>query len=341
MRVSLSHIAKAAGVSAKTVSGALHGGSAAMSAETRERIRGIARDFGYVPNLAARGMRQGQLPIIGVIADGLITAPFATDILRAFDNTLCAEGISSVVSSLGPHREIGQVTAELERFIPRAIAYASMYHKTIHVPVGSPLRLMINCRDALERIPSLVPAEALAAETLTSFVLGRGRRRLVFLNLPGLMAGALRAEGFRKAHAAAGLAVKDDRIRPATAGPLYRDRARSLVGQHIADVLAEPDPPDAIICGNDRVAFETYNALRRCGRRIPDDVAVASFDNQVDIACATRPAADHHGAAASRHGPSRGGHPAEQEAAERAGRGNPVSPGRTHVGLNRPAVTTT
>ena len=289
MKISLNHVAQAAGVSAKTVSGALHGGTAAMSAETRERIRGIAQSLGYVPNLAARAMRQGRLPIIGVIADGLITAPFATDIMRAFDNALPAEGLSSIVSSLGADRDIARAIAELERFIPRATAYASMYHKVVVVPAGTSLRLMINCRDAAGRVPSLVPAERDAARTLVAHLLERGRRQLAFLNLPGLLAGELRADGFGVAHAEAGVEVRVDRVRPATAGRIYTDRARSLVGEHVAAFLADPRPPDAIVCGNDRVALEVYNALRRLDRRIPDDVAVASFDNQVDIAARLDP----------------------------------------------------
>ncbi len=289
MKISLNHVAQAAGVSAKTVSGALHGGSAAMSVETRDRVRSIARSLGYVPNLAARAVRQGRMPIIGVIADGLITAPFATDIMRAFENALRAEGLSGVVGSLGADRDIARTIAELERFVPRATAYASMYHKIVDVPEGSPLRLMINCRDAAGRIPSLVPAEREAAQTLVTYLLARGRRRLAFLNLPGLLAGELRAEGFEAAQAEAGLVASTDRIRPATAGRFYTDRARSVVGEQVAALMAEPQPPDAIVCGNDRVALETYNALRRLGRRIPDDIAVASFDNQVDIAARLDP----------------------------------------------------
>ena len=104
-----------------------------------------------------------------------------------------------------------------------------------------------------------------------------------------MLAGTLRAEGYRAAHHEAGLTVDEARIRPATAGRLYTDRARSLVADHVAAWLSEPEPPDAIVCGNDRVAFEAYNALRRLGRRIPDDVAVGSFDNQVEIAARLDP----------------------------------------------------
>ena len=67
MATSLSDIAERAGVSVKTVSGALHGGSARMSDDTRLKIKTIAEELGYVTNLAARGVRQGWLPLVGVV----------------------------------------------------------------------------------------------------------------------------------------------------------------------------------------------------------------------------------------------------------------------------------
>ena len=69
MTISLTDIAERAGVSVKTVSGALHGGSARMSEETRQRIKEIADELGYITNLAARSMRQGWMPLIGVVAN--------------------------------------------------------------------------------------------------------------------------------------------------------------------------------------------------------------------------------------------------------------------------------
>ena len=48
--------------------------------------------------------------------------------------------------------------------------------------------------------------------------------------------------------------------------------------------MGEAVRPDTILCGNDRVALEVYGALRRHGVDIPGDVAVASFDNQAEIA---------------------------------------------------------
>ena len=82
-KVHLRDIADKLGVSVKTVSGALSGDSIRMSEETRKRIKAAAEELGYQPNIVARGMRQGVLPIISLVAEGLITLPFATEIVRS------------------------------------------------------------------------------------------------------------------------------------------------------------------------------------------------------------------------------------------------------------------
>lgn len=291
-KVSLQDIAGRLGVSVKTVSGALHGdGSIRMSPDTRERIRALADELGYVPNLVARGMRRGVMPIIGIVADGLITQPFATEIMRAFDNSMRADGLSVIVTSTGSGRPVAASIAELQRLMPQAIAYATMYHQVVELPTEArdAVRLMINCRDAEDVIPSLVPAECEAGATITRHLIANGRRRIAFINLPGLLAGELRAAGFRDAHAAAGLAVDETLLRPATRGT-YSGQARSLVFEHVAELFGgAAERPDAILCGNDRVALEVYGALRRHDLAIPRDVAVASFDNQVEIAARLDP----------------------------------------------------
>ncbi|CDM59388.1 MULTISPECIES: LacI family DNA-binding transcriptional regulator [Rhizobium] len=284
MAASLSDIAERAGVSIKTVSGALHGGSARMSEETRSRIKQIAEELGYVTNLAARGVRQGWLPLIGVVADELITSPFATEIIRGLDGAARTAEMAVFAMNLNGTRDVASVLEEVRRFRPRAIAYAAMYHKTVALPealVGN-VGIMINCSEANGRVTSLVPDEESAAFEITRHLLAAGRRRIAFINLPGLLAGELRERGFRKALHEAGFAPTG--VVPAVRRPIYSDRAPSLVGTHIDGLMNASERPDAILCGNDRVAMEVYSALRRVGARIPDDVAVGSFDNQVEIA---------------------------------------------------------
>ena len=286
MPASLNDIAERAGVSVKTVSGALHGGSARMSEETRQRIKAIAEELGYVTNFAARSMRQGWMPLVGLVADDLITSPFATEIIRGLDGAVRAADMAVFAMPIGGHRSVDSVLDEMRRFRPRAIAYAAMYHKSVDLPAefAETVGVMINCRDANDRVTSLVPDETGAALEITNHLLDAGRSNIAFINLPGLLAGDLREAGFREALDHAGIDGAAAVVLPAVSKAVYSDRAHSLVHAHVQDLMARRQPPDAILCGNDRVAMEVYAALRRTGASIPDDVAVASFDNQVEIA---------------------------------------------------------
>ena len=283
--VSMRDIAERLGVSVKTVSGALNGG-ARMSAETRSRIQALAEELGYRPNIVARGMRKGVLPVVGLVAEGVITLPFATEIVRSLDNACRVHGLSVVATNVGATRSAADGIADVRRFLPKAIVYATSYHRVVKLDsrVRRAIKLFLNCREASDDIPAIVPDERQAGRTIVEHCFARGRRRIAFLNLPGILAGELREDGFRAAHAAHGVDVVEAWLLPATRGTLYTEYAVSLVRRHV-DALAGALPrPDTILCGNDRVALEVYGALRANGVRIPDDIAVVSFDNQTDIA---------------------------------------------------------
>ena len=285
-RLSLQDLASRLDVSVKTVSGALHDDSIRMADSTRLRNRALAAELGYEPNNVARGMRQGVMPILGIVAEGLITQPFATEIVRSLDNSARGYGLSLFVTNVGASRRVERGVAEVRRLLPKAIGFATMYH---HVVAFAPamrdaISVTINCREESGSIPAIVPDERSAAATIVEHLFGRGRRCIAFLNLPGLIAGRLREDGFRDAHAARAVAVTESWILPATRGARYTEYARSRVAECIEHLFTRFPQPDAILCGNDRVALEVYGALRRHGRSIPDDVAVASFDNQTEIA---------------------------------------------------------
>jgi LacI family transcriptional regulator len=55
------------------------------------------------------------------------------------------------------------------------------------------------------------------------------------------------------------------------------------------ELRARRQPIDAIFCGSDQIARGVIDALRECGTRVPDDIAVVGFDNWDVIAAATRP----------------------------------------------------
>lgn len=284
--VNMRDIAEKLGVSVKTVSGALNGSNARMSTQTRDRILALAEELGYKPNIVARGMRQGVLPVIGLVAEGLITLPFATEIVRSLDNASRLHGLSLVATSVGANRSAEEGITEAQRFLPKALVYATSYHRIVALDAGVRrlVTLLLNCSDESGEIPSIVPDERQAGEAIVEHCFARGRRHIAFFNLPGILAGTLREDGFRAAHAAHGIDVTENWVLPATRGAHYTEYAVSLVRGHVDALMAVTPRPDTILCGNDRIALEVYGALHANGVRIPDDVAVVSFDNQAEIA---------------------------------------------------------
>lgn len=281
----LRDIANAAGVSIKTASGALSGSaSIRMSATTRARVLEIAEAMGYRPNLAAQAMRSGVMPIVGVLSDGVITSPFASDIMRGLDNGLRRHSLVTMTATLR-----GGVASNLDnlaRFQPRAIVYVSSYHRTVSFEAAeaAQIALLINCQSPDSNLPAIVPDEEQAGRQIAALLLASGRRRIGFIAMPGLVASELRLKGVKEAHDAVGTCLDPAHIFPSVGRALYNDWANGIVYQRLAELKESGNLPDALICGNDRIALELYMAAQRLGMRIPDDLAVGSFDNQIEIA---------------------------------------------------------
>ena len=288
---SMSDVAALVGVSIKTVSGALTGGDARMSRATRAKILAAADELGYVPNIAARGVRQGWMPILAVVADGLLTSPFATDIMRGLDSGARRHAFSLFAVNIVSAERAEASLPVLRGFRPRHTIYATSYHKVLRLPqrLAEATDAMVNCRDADGRIPSIVPDEDQAGYDIASHLLTTGRRRILFLSLPGLSAMDLRLAGIVRAHRDIGVPFADGQSVDATRARIYNPRVKSRVWEILKDKIADM-APDAILCGNDRIALEVYSALNSLGISIPGDMAVASFDNQEDIATRVFPA---------------------------------------------------
>ncbi len=86
-----------------------------------------------------------------------------------------------------------------------------------------------------------------------------------------------REQGYRTAH--------DDRGVPVDPGLLLKGPANAAGGWEVAsELLASPEPPTAFFCFNDQMAMGAYRAIADRGLRIPEDVSVIGFDDQILIA---------------------------------------------------------
>ncbi|MCY3717922.1 MAG: LacI family DNA-binding transcriptional regulator [Anaerolineaceae bacterium] len=281
----LKDVARAAGVSAKTVSRVVNN-DRHVSDALRQRVLRAIEDLDYRPNLVARHMRTQKTRLVGLVTDEIGTTPFSGNLLRGAQEAAWQHGLLLLACHTGgnPETEAHAVDLLLERQV-EGIIFAAMYHREVHPPASLNRcpAVLLDCFVSDNRYPAVLPDERDGGYQATRHLLQRGCRRIAMINGKRGFPGAEgRAAGYRQALAGAGLELDDSLL-------VYGDWWQEHGYGHARRLLDRPQRPDAIFCGNDRIAMGVFDALRKCGLRIPQDVAVIGFDNMELIAAHSRP----------------------------------------------------
>lgn len=287
-RVTLSDVAASSGVSVTTASYILNGRAEQMriSVEAAKRVRAAAVELAYRPNRVARNLRSSTTSTIGVISDHVASGSYASRMLTGAAVAARASAHLLMIGETGGDRDVEASLVEelLDRQVD-GIVYATLAHSEVEVPalLGHHRVVTLNCIDLASGHPAVVPDDLqggrLAAATLVEAGLGPEVYVVGEDPTPGVVAGVLRVAGIRSrleesGHELAGVVPCDWDVRSA-----YRAVSSWLDGGA---------RPAALACLNDRVAMGAYQALAERGLRLPDDVAVISFDG-TDLATWLRP----------------------------------------------------
>ncbi|QHC58754.1 LacI family DNA-binding transcriptional regulator [Rathayibacter sp. VKM Ac-2760] len=282
-RVTLAEVARAAGVGAATVSRALAGQSD-VSESTRARVRAVAEELGYRPSVAARALRRGGHRAFSVIVPNNQWG-WWEPVVRA---CITAAGEAGYQVLIHP---VTDAPGGLASVIDTLVDVPTEGVIVISVPDQRPVR------DACDRIgipavalddtsttihlPSISASNSAGAQQVTQHLLDLGRRRIAFLapRPPGGSTTDLlflrdRIVGYRNGLESAGVPVDPDLIIEADLQE-SDDRCPEL------SALLERDPSiDALFCAYDQLAPAAMRVIGRHGLRIPDDIAVAGFDDE-------------------------------------------------------------
>jgi LacI family transcriptional regulator len=130
----------------------------------------------------------------------------------------------------------------------------------------------------------VVPDEVQGGRTAAEVLLQKGHRRIGFINNVDPMPAQLgRLEGYKQA-----LAAYDVPFDPRLVQ--YGTTTHTSGGYRCAlELMQLEEPPTALFCFNDLTAMGAYDALRKLGLSIPEDVAVVGFDNLELIAAQLSP----------------------------------------------------
>jgi LacI family transcriptional regulator len=271
--VTITDIAAEAGVSVPTVSRVLNGRSD-VAPHTRARIEQLLRDHGY----QRRGSRLAPRARLVDLVFNDLDSPWAVEIIRGVEEGAHAEGVGTVVTAI--HRRASAAREWLDNLAARASDGAILVTTDLDPALHSELRGL--------QVPAVVvdPAGVPALDvptvgatnwaggiSATEHLLALGHRRIgVIAGTPTLWCTRARLDGYRAALEAAGVAYDPALVADGDFG--YESGFRA--GERL---LGQPSPVTAIFATNDQMALGVYEAVRRRGLRVPEDVSVVGFDD--------------------------------------------------------------
>ena len=278
MATRLSDVAARAGVSVKTVSNVIND-YPHITAQTRAKVEAAIQALDYKPNVSARSLRKGRSDFIA-LAIPEMGSPYFAELGAAISRAAKKRGITVLIDQTEGEAAGEQLVLDGMRgqlidgiiFSPITTAPA----KIGAADTAKPL-VLLGERHAGGTLDHVAVDSVQASFDATTHLISIGRRRIAAIGVGGgAGTGAVRRKGYRKALKAAGIA-HDPALELAGTGYHREDGATSM-----RELLALPEPPDAVFCFNDLLALGALRTLADAGLSVPGDVAVVGFDDIED-----------------------------------------------------------
>lgn len=267
-------VAQRAGVSISTVSRVLNN-SAWVDGAKRQRVEEAARELGYSPNPNALSLLGHRTGGIGVFLPD-IEGEFFSAFLQGIDRSTRESGHYLMVSS--SHRDVESFRAMIQGIHQRVDGLIVMSTQVsagtvkTWLPEDLPV-LFVNTEVQGEDLEALNFDNRGGAYAMTEHLIGQGHRRIGFLTGPmDSFDARARLEGYRAALTDHGIDVEQ---MLEFEGDFTMESGLAAVPR----ILATEPRPTALFAANDYSAYGALRGLLEAGLRVPDDMALAGFDN--------------------------------------------------------------
>ena len=288
-KITMTELARLAEVDVSTVSRAL-ADSPRVRPETKAHIRALAEEVGYEVDVRGRSLRSGDTRTLGIVvpidpAQGqTISDPFYLQMVGAVSHAAARRGYDLLLTI--PQDE-GRVAEHSLLRSGRAdglivIGQAGRTDR-LNALADKTDRLVVWGGQVEGARYTLVGSDNVGGgRQAAAHLLAGGRQRVLFVGDTDLPEVALRYEGVRMAHAAAGEAHDPELILPLGFGAVEPVR-------RTGEALARRPDIDAVFAASDVLAIAAIHAAGARGAAVPDDIAVVGYDDIGQAAHTTPP----------------------------------------------------
>ncbi|MFD3517629.1 LacI family DNA-binding transcriptional regulator [Streptomyces sp. NPDC058657] len=276
-KVTITEIAREAGVSVPTVSRVVNGRSD-VSPATRARVKDLLHRHGYQRKPAALRAPAALLDLVFNDLD----SPWAVEIIRGVEEVAHESDVGTVVSAI--HGRAGAARQWMTNLRARAsdgvILVTSALEPGLHDELrllGVPLVVIDPDGSPATEAPTVGATNWAGGMAATEHLLALGHRRIGFIEgPPRLLCSRARLDGYRAALDAAGVPVEKELI---VRGDFYHESGFTGCNR----LLDLGRPPTAVFASSDQMALGAIEALRRRGLRVPEDMSIVGFDDLPEV----------------------------------------------------------
>lgn len=278
-RTSLKDLAQELGVSIATVSRALRS-SPEIGQDMQMKVKDLAKRRNYRPNPFAQSLRKEAPRVIGVVVPNLVTHYYAA-VLDGIEDEASKAGYS--VISANTHEDTDAEIRAIDNFISlhvegiiACLSQNTTDYSHFEEIANMGIPLVFFGRTCLTDRFSCVTANGdEAAFKATQHLIDTGSRRIAFIGGPNhLDMVKRRKHGYLEA-------LRENRI------PIDRNLVAcekidyEWALETTTNLLQQAERPDAILAFNDIITFAAFTAIKQQGLRIPEDVALIGFTDDV------------------------------------------------------------
>ncbi len=274
-------IAAKCGVSIATVSRVLNN-SPHVRPATRDRVLAVMAEENYAPNAFAQGLGLGTMRMVGVLCTSL-GDPFYAEAVTQVENYLRQKGMTAILRCTGDTPEGKQKALEdmVNRHVDAVVLIGSTFREegdNAHIATAAKQMpvVIINGHLDIPGVYCVSADEKGAVKELVGQLMGRQRRRILFLHDRMTYSCRQKIDGYQEAFEEAGVEVNPQLIVPV-------ERQLDAVNACIKQLLVKGVSFDAVIGSEDILALGTQKALQRIGLNLP----IIGFNNSILAQCAT------------------------------------------------------